>query len=106
MLFISTCRTAIIDRAAYFEVFYSTKYHLHSLNQYYHLNIYGGCFHPEWFECSLMQVVRLDDILVLLLIYVVSGLKWMGPVVVNVKRDLLPGSAQCVVSKVSWSVVL
>jgi len=53
-----------------------------------------------------MQVVRLDDILVLLLIYVVSGLKWMGPVVVNVKRDLLPGSAQCVVSKVSWSVVL
>jgi hypothetical protein len=31
--------------------------------------------------------------------------KWMGPVVVNVKRDLQPGRAQCVVSKVRWSVV-
>jgi len=36
----------------------------------------------------------------------VSGLKWMEPVVVNVKCDLQPGKTQCVMSKVRWSAVL
>ena len=41
-----------------------------------------------------------------MVIHAVGELKWMGPVVVNVKCDLQHGRVQHVASKVRWSVVL
>jgi hypothetical protein len=41
-----------------------------------------------------------------MVICAVGELKWMGPVVVNVKFDLQPGRVQHILSKVRWSVVL
>lgn len=40
------------------------------------------------------------------MIHAVGELKWMGPVVVNVKCDLPPGRVHHFVFKVRWCVVL
>ena len=56
-----------------------------------------------------MLVFRLNNVLVLYIcvICTVGELKWMGPVVVNVKCDLQPGrgAVHCVQGKVEFSVV-
>ena len=58
-----------------------------------------ACYHPEWFEWILMQIVSLNNVLILL--------RWCDwPEVVNVKCDLQPDRALCSVSKVRCSVVL
>ena len=62
---------------------------------------------PGWFEWSFdarCQVKQCSCTCVV--ICAVGELKWVGPVVVNVKCDLQPGRVQHVVSKVRWSVVL
>jgi hypothetical protein len=56
----------------------------------------------------LMLVVRLNNDIVRLVICTLSELKWMGPVVINVKCDLQPGRVAvcCVQGKVEYSAVV